>query len=52
MGVELYYIANFLDKKEADQYLKIMIEKFPFHQEQSTVFGNTYDQPRLTRLGR
>lgn len=50
LGVECYYIENFLDEKEADHYLEQLLVKYPFHQEQTVFMQNIYDQPRLTRL--
>jgi alkylated DNA repair dioxygenase AlkB len=50
LGVECYYIENFLDEKEADHYLEQLLVKYPFHQEKTAFMQNIYDQPRLTRL--
>lgn len=54
LGVECYYVENFLDQKEADYYLEQLLEKYPFHQEQTTMMiggvKKTFEQPRLTRL--
>jgi alkylated DNA repair dioxygenase AlkB len=49
-GVEAYYIPDFLSVEEAKKSFSELEEKFPFHQEQTTVFGKTFDQPRLTRF--
>lgn len=54
LGVEAYYVPNFLSKEEADETLKVLLAKFPFHQEKTTMnIGGkkrTFDQPRLTRF--
>lgn len=49
-NVEAYYIPNFLPADEADKYFSELEKKFPFHQEQTTVFNKTFNQPRLTRF--
>lgn len=49
-NVECYYIKNFLSETEADVAFEQLMEKFPFHQEQVSIFGKTHDQPRLTRF--
>jgi alkylated DNA repair dioxygenase AlkB len=54
LGVECYYIENFLDEKEADHYLERLLKNYPFHQEETTMMiggkKQTFKQPRLTRL--
>jgi len=50
LGVECYYIPNFLSKSEADQTFKSLQDKFPFHQEQTSFMGKSFQQPRLTRF--
>ena len=50
LDVEAYYIPNFISLAEAERLFSILEEKYPFHQEKTTVFGKTFDQPRLTRF--
>lgn len=49
-GVEAYYIPNFLTPEESAKAFHEVETKFPFHQEKTTFFGKTFDQPRLTRF--
>lgn len=47
---ELHYYPNFLNEVEADFYFKKLLEETPWQADKITVFGKTYDQPRLTSL--
>ena len=47
---ELIYIENFYDKDKADQYFKTLRSVINWQQDDITVFGKTYKQPRLTAL--
>ena len=47
---ELDYYPNFLNEVEADFYFKKLLEETPWQADKITVFGKTYDQPRLTSL--
>ena len=47
---ELIYIENFYDKDKADQYFKTLRSEINWQQDDITVFGKTYKQPRLTAL--
>lgn len=47
---DIIYYPNFLTTIEADHYLKALKETTPWQQDDITVFGKTYPQPRLTAL--
>lgn len=47
---DIEYYPNFLAQDDADSYFKYLKEKVPWQQDSITVFGKTYDQPRLTAL--
>lgn len=47
---ELIYIENFYDKATADSYLNTLKSQVDWQQDDITVFGKTYKQPRLTAL--
>ncbi len=47
---ELIYIENFYDRATADEYFKILRTEIDWQQDDITVFGKTYKQPRLTAL--
>ena len=47
---EILYIANFKGKGVADLLLKKLEDTIPWRQDKITVYGKTYDQPRLTSL--
>ena len=47
---EILYIANFKEKGVADLLLKKLEDTIPWRQDKITVYGKTYDQPRLTSL--
>jgi len=44
------YYPSFYTKIEADYYFNILNNKTPWQQDDITVFGKTYPQPRLTAL--
>ncbi|WP_203293225.1 alpha-ketoglutarate-dependent dioxygenase AlkB family protein [Luteirhabdus pelagi] len=47
---EIVYYPNFLSTAEADRYFDILLKETPWQQDNITVFGKTYPQPRLTAL--
>jgi alkylated DNA repair dioxygenase AlkB len=47
---DIGYYPNFLGPNEADHYFKKLKENTPWQQDDITVFGKTYPQPRLTAL--
>ena len=47
---ELLYFPNFLAKETADTYFEELLADIPWQADKITVFGKTYDQPRLTSL--
>ena len=47
---ELLYYPNFLAKETADAYFEELLADIPWQADKITVFGKTYDQPRLTSL--
>lgn len=47
---EILYYPNFLSALKANMYLKVLREETPWRQDDITVFGKTYPQPRLTAL--
>jgi len=47
---DITYYPNFLNPEEADYYFKILLNEIPWQQDDITVFGKTYAQPRLTAL--
>ena len=47
---EILYIPNFKKKNAADLLLKKLENTIPWRQDKITVYGKTYDQPRLTSL--
>jgi len=47
---ELLYYPNFLAKATADAYFEELLADIPWQADKITVFGKTYDQPRLTSL--
>jgi|SRR5690554_258253 len=47
---ELFYIPKFYKPSEADKLFKALLEQTLWQQDQITVFGKTYKQPRLTAL--
>ena len=49
-NAELIYIESFYNLDHADHYFKILKETTIWQQDDITVFGKTYKQPRLTAL--
>ncbi len=49
-NAELLYIPNFFDNTKADAYFSILKSEINWQQDNITVFGKTYKQPRLTAL--
>lgn len=47
---ELIYIPNFLNHKQANHYFKHLKSNVKWQQDDITIFGKTYKQPRLTAL--
>ncbi|MBA6316196.1 alpha-ketoglutarate-dependent dioxygenase AlkB family protein [Cellulophaga baltica] len=47
---DLIYYPNFLDTRSADSYFAKLREQTPWQQDDITVFGKKYAQPRLTAL--
>lgn len=47
---ELTYYPTFLSKQKADYLFAQLLEEIPWQADQITVFGKSYDQPRLTSL--
>ncbi|RNC84936.1 MAG: alpha-ketoglutarate-dependent dioxygenase AlkB [Winogradskyella sp.] len=47
---ELIYIPNFFSQTEADNYFNSILKQTDWQQDDITVFGKTYKQPRLTAL--
>jgi len=47
---EISYHQNFFDKTTADFYFETLLKHIPWQQDDITVFGKTYAQPRLTAL--
>lgn len=45
---DVIYYPNFLNKNEAEKYFKYLRNNLEWQQDKITVFGKTYDQPRLT----
>lgn len=49
-NAELIYIPNFFNLAQADTYFRSLKESIAWKQDDITVFGTTYKQPRLTAL--
>ena len=47
---ELHYYPAFLNAKQADNLYHELYNTTPWQEDKITVFGKTYDQPRLTAL--
>ena len=47
---ELVYIPNFINQQKADSYFKHLKSNVNWQQDDITIFGKTYKQPRLTAL--
>ena len=49
-NAELVYCPGFLSKSEADYYYELLKSETDWQQDDITIFGKTYKQPRLTAL--
>nr|WP_321231221.1 alpha-ketoglutarate-dependent dioxygenase AlkB [uncultured Psychroserpens sp.] len=49
-NAELIYIENFYDAAKADYYFDILKKTIDWQQDDITIYGKTYKQPRLTAL--
>lgn len=49
-NAELVYCPVFLSKSEADYYYELLKSETDWQQDDITIFGKTYKQPRLTAL--
>ncbi len=49
-NAELFYIPNFFSKEESDSYYKTVKTDTNWQNDDITLFGKTYKQPRLTAL--
>jgi len=49
-NAHLIYIPQCFSKSEADQYFSTLRHNTPWQEDNITVFGKTYKQPRLTAL--
>ncbi|MBN2867403.1 MAG: alpha-ketoglutarate-dependent dioxygenase AlkB [Flavobacteriaceae bacterium] len=47
---DIKYYPNFFNKEEADAYFYSLLNRINWQQDDITVFGKTYKQPRLTAL--
>ncbi len=47
---DVVYYPNFFSKEKADTYFKTLLSETNWQQDDITVFGKTYQQPRLTAL--
>ena len=47
---ELIYLPNFLDECQSNFYFEYFLNHLEWQQDDITVFGKTYPQPRLTAL--
>jgi len=47
---EISYFPNFFNSKAASKYFNLLLNDIPWQQDDITVFGKTYAQPRLTAL--
>ena len=45
---EIYFDAQYISKPKAEDFFKKLLQSVPWRSEKITVFGKTYDQPRLT----
>jgi len=45
---EVYYMPDFMARKNADTLFEELMDTIPWRSDKITVFGKTYDQPRLT----
>ncbi|MBE16855.1 MAG: alpha-ketoglutarate-dependent dioxygenase AlkB [Dokdonia sp.] len=49
-GASCYYYPQFLDATAAQEYFELLLAQTPWQQDDITVFGKVYPQPRLTAL--
>lgn len=49
-NAELFYVPNFFNYQESDNYFKIIKDQTNWQHDDIKVFGKTYKQPRLTAL--
>lgn len=49
-NAEVLYIPNFYNPDKAEAYFQLLKATIPWQQDDITVFGKTYPQPRLTAL--
>ncbi len=49
-NAELIYVPDFFNTQEASNYYRIIKDQTNWQQDDITVFGKTYKQPRLTAL--
>ena len=47
---KIFYYPTFLSKKEADLLYAVFLETTPWQKDNISVYGKTYEQPRLTSL--
>jgi len=47
---QIFYYPTFLSKKEADLLYAVFLETTPWQKDNISVYGKTYEQPRLTSL--
>lgn len=47
---EVIYYPSFFKLSEANYYYNLLLKRIPWQQDDITVFGKTYKQPRLTAL--
>ena len=47
---DICYFPNFLNSEKADSFFESLRKNVPWQQDDITVFGRTYAQPRLTAL--
>lgn len=47
---DIKYYPNFFNKEDADAYFNSLLKHINWQQDDITVFGKTYKQPRLTAL--
>ncbi len=47
---EIEYFPNFFNAQKADEFFEKLKNEIPWQQDNITVFGKTYPQPRLTAL--
>ena len=45
---EIYYLPDYLSESIADELFTKFLYSIPWRSDKITVFGKTYDQPRLT----